>query len=187
MQSSKRVLTGVMSLLAVAACAVPATASADNWAPSGAYTITTPALDISIPALGLGWTCSASIDADADASSTLTVTGVSMTGCSGAGSATGCGVVVTANNLDWSADGTDPSDVQIAGVDADLLFTSGCIFTGSTVHVAGTLTGGVYDNGSHSVTFTGAGGLSTSTSGSPLGGLAVTGTLTDPTGTLTLS
>ena len=179
------------AVVALCAFAMPSMASAGNWAGAPAtHTIDSSNLSMFISAVNAGWICTSTsfdVDVKSPASNLLTITGANFGSCSGTNGFSGCTIDITASGLDWNANGSTPSNVSISTVRWAMRFTPTCSFAGTIVDVEGTLNAGVINNATHSLSLTNAPGLTGFIAGSLIGSVVVNGTLTDTSGTLTLS
>jgi hypothetical protein len=157
------------SVMAVAAFAMPAMASAANWGIpntnqnlSGSnfgFVITEPGVAYGFGActgVGLG------VHVRAPASSTLDITSATGFTCAGFGVLANCNVTATPTALPWTASGASTTDVTLNTIKYTVVFTSSggsCAFAGASFSLEGTLTGGVWNAAGHSVTYSSDPGL----------------------------
>jgi hypothetical protein len=196
---SKKSVMLFVGVMAVAAFAMPAMASAANWGIVGsAHTLTSTNLSFNVAAIGAGSSCADSqFNADVRSAAVLTVTSATFTSCTGTGGAVHCAATVRGTNFHWSGTGLTTTDIRINGVNVDVLFEqkpgdpTACGQFAGNVSLTGTLGTGaagatVWDAAAHQVTITGAEGL---TAHGSFGSLpaTVTGTIRDSAQTLTLS
>jgi hypothetical protein len=149
--------------VAFAAFVMPSMASAVSWGNGGTvrHTLTSQNLSFSVLAADAGSVCSqTTIEGDVG-SSQIVVTSAVFTGCAGTGGrGDRCTATAAATGLPWTAT-PSTGNVQIHGVNVDVLFGGGapCLINGARVNVTGTLSNGVFSNSAHSLTFSGASGL----------------------------
>ncbi len=159
-------IKGAVVLSALVVCAfAPAMASAASWGPIGT--------EHSLTATGLGFTADvnattqlgaqcadARFTVDVRSAAVVTITSGTFSNCTGTGTAANCTATVTGTNFDWTATGVTTSNVQIHGVDIDNSFSgASCPVAGATARLTGTLTGGRWDPGNHSITLGTSSGL----------------------------
>ncbi len=172
------------SMVALAAFAMPAAASAVVWGPVN----TTGALDGPVStqsaALGLGFTCTQhlAIHTRTPASSTMDITGATYSACTGQSSVASCAITPVATGLPWTASALSTSNVALNGFNVNVTFSGATCPISGSLPWTGTVAGGVWNAATHTVTYTSATGLT-------LGGYPVpySGTLRNPTQNLTLS
>ncbi len=208
---NKMIKKGVLvaSVMAVAAFAMPAMASAANWYPlNGNATLSssggTGGSDFAFTITGPGYTygfgvctgLSLGVHVRSPASSTLDITSATGFTCQGFGFLAGCTVTATPTALPWTASGASTTNVTLNNVNYNVVFTgASCQFAGASgtspaFHLQGTLTGGVWTNpiGSRGVTYSNDTGLSLiSPSGGPGQPMTTSGGLRSVGGVPTLS
>jgi hypothetical protein len=181
--------TFVVALLAaLAACVVPASASALTWGPAG----TNRSLDsasvlntIGAP-LNMSWTCSQHLGLKprAPVSNTADVTAVTFSKCApthGTG-IMGCTVAETATSLPWTIQGLTTTNVILNVGNINVRVSGPCLYAGE-FKMAGSIVRGVWSAPKHSLTYSAAGTLSTPFSTS---GVETTAEFEDPEHSLTL-
>ena len=144
----------LFGVLLVVCALVPSMASAASWSPIGtthqlfssnlAFTATTLA-----PA---GSICAASeFDGDIVSANTIEITSGVFTRCHGLFAAVNCTVTPTGTAFPWTATATATDNVQIHGVNVDVLFENtvgnptACAVNGMRIQLTGTLTGGSWN------------------------------------------
>ena len=195
---SKKSLLLFSGVLAVCALAAPM-ASAASWAPIGTTHVLSSA-DLSFTATGalgqLGSSCADSeFHVDVTSAAVLTITGAAFRNCMGTFAAANCTLTMNPTGLPWRATAITTTNVQIHGVDVDVLFENtpgnptACAVNGASVRLTGTLTSGTFDpsatGANRRVTFNHADGLTSHSA--QLGGPTqafVTGAFRDTAGTL---
>jgi hypothetical protein len=175
----------------------PSMASAASWSPVGtahslfssdlAFTATTAALGQA------GSKCNGSeFVTDVVSTNTIEVTSAVFTKCHGLFNATNCTATPVGTNFPWTATATSTTNVQIHGVNVDVLFENtpgnptACPANGAKLLLTGTLTGGSWNPANNTVNFTHDDGLTDhgivpANAGVPA---FVTGVLRDTAGTL---
>ncbi len=180
--------TLIAAITAMAAFAVPSMASAAVWGPIN----TNQSLDTSsanynaIPGtLPYGFVCAQhlGVHVRTPASSSIDVTSASFSSCIGTGGATACPATATPTGLPWTATALSSTSVNLP-VHLQATFTGAC--TGITVNVDG-LINGTWSASTHTLVFSNASGLTETFMGSTLGTLTFSGSLRNPTQTLTLT
>jgi hypothetical protein len=175
----------------------PSMASAASWSPIGTthQLFGTDVLFSAVPTpLGAaaGSTCVASeFDSDVVSANTIVITDARFKDCMGSGAAGNCTATVSSTGLPWTATATATSNVQIHGVNIDVLFENtpgnpnACAAPGAKVLLTGTLTGASWQPATNQVQLAGATGLTAHFLGfntsSPT---TVQGTIEDTAGTL---
>jgi len=148
--------------------------------------LTSQNLSFSVAAFNGGWTCSQTTFEGDVGTAQIVVTSAVFSGCSGIGTmGANCTATAAATGLPWTAT-PSTGNVQIHGVNLDFLFGGGatCRINGARVNVTGTLSGGVFSNSAHSLTFSGASGLTAHSSVFGSQPTTVTGLITDDQRTL---
>jgi hypothetical protein len=180
------------AVMALAAFALPAGASATGWEQDGAgttahtLTSTNLAFDVGAPA-SAGSVCTNSRFHTDLVGTTLTVTSASFAGCSGTGAnGSGCSVVATPTNFHWTSTAPALTNVTVSGVNVDVAYSGTCALNGRTVSVTGALTGGTWTNSTHQGVFAADTGLTAHTGLFGALPATVTGTLRDDQQTLTV-
>ena len=181
-------LFGVMLVVCVF---VPSMASAASWSPIG-VTRQLFSSNLAFTATGAvqaGSICNASeFDADVVSANTIEITSGVFTRCHGQFAAVNCTVTPQGTNFPWTATATSTTNLQIHGVNVDVLFenTVGnptpCALLGVKLLLTGTLTGGAWDPASNSIELTHDHGLADHQIVPAGGGTAqafVTGTIRD--------
>jgi hypothetical protein len=170
--------------------AMPSTASATSWDVVGTtHVLDSTNLSFSVPALSAGMICTnSSFDVDVRTSAQLTVTSGTFDNCEGAaGSSLGCTVTATATRLPWTVTASSTTSVSINGVHIDLTYAGGCSLAGTSVTLTGNLGGGVWNQPSHQVTYSGGTGLTQHIPGLGSFPMTLSGTIRDTQQTLTLT
>lgn len=179
--------------MALSAFAISSTASAAIWTPANSnHTLSATNLFYTWWDGGPnGFSCGTTtlgVHARSPLSSTLDVTSAAFSSCVAAYPySTTCNITVTPSGLPWTATGTTTSDVRLNVADLAIAYSSkpswSCPYGGATFHASGTLTGGAWNSGARSVTYSADTGLSVNYSqpGYPLPTYAMqtTGVLTD--------
>lgn len=177
--------------MAVCVVAVPSMASAAAWSPFGSeHTLDSANFGASRSASTLG--CRV-VQFTADVSSigaVLTITTAIFRDCNAHGAVIGpCTATVAATGLPWRATPVSATNIQIHDISIDVRYENPpggpfCNINGVTESLTGTVTGGTFNNASHSLTLASAPGL---TSVSPTlghGVVTANGTIVDTQGTL---
>ena len=181
---SKKSLLLIISALAMAAFAMPSLASATIFDGAGTHGLTSSNLSFTSAGLGGGSICTSSTFTVnvATGGATATVTGARFTGCTGTDLVVGTPTDVTATGFPWFITRTAAGAFTVDGVRVLVNFTGAF-----PVDLSGNLTNGTINCGTHVVTYTGANGLTATTT--PPAAMAtapatVSGTLTDDQQTL---
>ena len=148
---------------------VPSMASAASWSPVGtarqlfssdlAFTATSPTTGQA------GSKCNASeFNGDVVSTNTIEITSAVFTKCHGLAGAVNCTATPNGTNFPWTATATSTTNVQIHGVNVDVLFentpgAAACPFLGAKLLLTGTLTGGSWNSANNTVNFTHDDGL----------------------------
>jgi hypothetical protein len=176
------------SLAGFAAMAMPAAASAATWGPVG----TTKSLDsqntmFTIGWLTMGWSCTSQhfgVNVRKPASNTADVTSATWSGCSGNGGLANCAVKQTATGLPWTIQAPTTSNVTLNVANVNVTFSgSACASNGQGLQYSGSLSGGVWNASTHTVTYTAGPGL---VGAGGFGQVTVSGSNKDPAQLLTL-
>jgi hypothetical protein len=140
--------------MALCAFVLPSVASAASWAPVGTTDgrLDSANFGFSIPATGSGSSCGAtSFNVTVDSAAVATITGASFNQCAGdLGAGNGCVITATGTNFPWRATPVATNNIQIHGVDIDLLFEGPagvCNQNGLQIRWTGTVAGGVFTPG----------------------------------------
>ena len=146
-------LFGVLLLLVCAF--VPSLASAASWIPSGSTThqLFSSNLAFTATALGtqIGGACNASeFDGDVVSANTVEITSGVFTRCHGLLATANCTLTPVGTNFPWTATATSTTNVQIHGVNVDVLYENtpgagACPLLGAKFQWTGTLTGGAWN------------------------------------------
>jgi hypothetical protein len=179
------------SLMALAAFAVPATASATVWGPVG----TSGSLDSynqTVNTENGGWICGKThlgVKVRNPASSTLDVNSATFTTCGGLGGWASCTITQTATSLPWTIQGPSTGTISITTGNVNVAFSgSGCSLKGVVASYSGTFGAGRWDAAKHEIGFTEPWtGPKLMTMGISLGIMHMTGAFTDPAKLITLS
>jgi hypothetical protein len=181
-------------VLVVCAFAVPSMASAASFTSLGTHQLVSPNLSFLAPAANLGSSCAESrFDIDINNGNDGIITGSRFLGCRGNPTTSGvnCTVTATGTKFPWTATAAAGTDnLQIHGVHVDVQFETlpgtlpaACAVNGAQVTLTGTLTGGSWNPATRTIEFLADDGLS-GLSGANLLAATVTGTFSDPAGTL---
>jgi hypothetical protein len=182
------------SMMALAAIAMPAAASAVVWGPVNTTTALDGQLKVTYTNQNWWFTCNThlGVKTRTPASSTLDVNSATFSSCAGGGIASGCGFTLTAASLPWTMNAVSLSGVGLTVANVNVAFGGGGCGLGSSgsLVLSGTITSGVWNATNHSVTYTNATGFMYSIGGgvyAPVGTLKADGTLVNTTHVLTLA
>ena len=180
--------------MALAAFAVPSMASAATWfQPNVNQTLTSSSFSVSIPGVSSGLACSGltfGAKPRFPAASTMDINTLSNFTCTGTGSMAHCSAAVSAAGLPWTAVATSLTAANLNSINLNLVIShtvgdpNACA-AGGTYQLTGSLSGGVWNNTTKSLTFTGATGLSLVVSGLSFPA-TINGTLVNSAHTLSL-
>ena len=134
--------------MALCAFAMPSIASASSWGPVGTEHRLDGNFGFLSDALATSSMCSrAQLTGDVASAAALEITSASFTGCTISGPFFGtCTMTWTSTNLPWTATAVTTSNIQIHGIDIDVVFdnhpdSSACSVVGFPFRITGTLTG----------------------------------------------
>jgi hypothetical protein len=151
---SKKSMLLLGAAMALCAFVLPSVASAASWSPVGTTDgrLDSNNLGFSLPATGSGSSCGAvSFSVTVHSAAVATVTGASFNQCVGdLGGANGCTATATGTGFPWRATAVATNNIQIHGVDIDVLFEGAagvCNQNGLQVRLTGTVSGGVFTPG----------------------------------------
>jgi hypothetical protein len=188
------------AVMALCAFVMPSMASAASWGVIGsAHTIDSANLGFTAPAVpGVGLVSSSCAEtqfsSNVASAANLPITAVTFKNCTGSGPNIGhCTATPDATKLPWTATGTTLTNVQIHNIHITVKFETlpgatppACGLNGQSVTLTGTLTGGAWTSGVHSVDFSSSPGLEVvGPTGTALA--TVSGTVRDTQQTLTLT
>jgi hypothetical protein len=181
----------------LAVCAfVPSMASAASWSPLGsAHTLLGPGLAFTAHTSPLGGPAGSScatttFGSNVASANTIEITSASFVNCMGSGAASPCTATVVPTGLPWTATATSTTNVQIHGVQIDLVFentpgAAACPAAGAKTLLTGTLSNGSWSPATNTVNLAPSTGLSAHFLGTGItSSTTIAGTISDQAGTL---
>ncbi len=152
------------SMMALAAFAMPAAASAVVWGPAGVTTALDGPFSVTYTAQGWGISCATShfgVKARNPASSTLDVNSATFSSCGGTGNASNCGFTLTATGLPWTSTALSLTAVGLSVGNVNIVMSgASCQLGTGSFAMSGSLGNGAWNAALHMVTYTNSTGLS---------------------------
>jgi hypothetical protein len=194
--SQKSVL--LFGVMLVVCAFVPSMASAASWSGGGSVThqLTSNGLAFTAHTSPLGGAAGSScavsqFDSDVVSANTIEITRARFDNCMGSGLASPCTATVVGTGFPWTATATSTTNIQIHGVNVDILFentpgsATACPAAGAKTLLTGTLTGGSWNSANSTANLVAEPGLAAHFLGTGISSsTTVTGVISDPAGTL---
>jgi len=196
---SKKGVLLFAAAMALCAFVMPSMASASSWGVVGTHhTLTSPDIGFINDAGGVSSMCtSASFTSNVVSTAVVEITGGTFSGCAAAGAIGTCTATSSGTNFPWTATARTTSDIQIHGVNINVVLEGAACGVGAAtpLRITGTLSGARWNgNGANqheALLIPGVGGATGLVGHSAFGGnnapLTLTGTIRDAQQTLTVT